>query len=82
MYSDNARTFHALLRQLPRCVSWRFIPEAAPWWGGFWERLVGVTKKVLRIALHICHMTFDELSATLYELAFFINLRPLTQSNG
>ena len=82
VYSDNARTFHALLSQLPRCVSWRFIPEAAPWWGGFWERLVGVTKKALRITLHMCHLTFDELSATLYELAFFINLRPLTQSDG
>ena len=82
VYSDNARTFRALLSQLPRSVTWRFIPEAAPWWGGFWERLVGVTKKALRITLHLCHLTFEELSATLYELAFFINLRPLTQGDG
>ena len=29
-YSDNARTFRALLGHLPRSVIWRFIPEAAP----------------------------------------------------
>ena len=43
IYSDNARTFHALLSHLLRCVTWRYIPEVAPCWGGFWERLVGVT---------------------------------------
>ncbi|XP_043236743.1 uncharacterized protein LOC122389116 isoform X2 [Amphibalanus amphitrite] len=82
VYSDNARTFRALLGHLPRSVTWKFIPEAAPWWGGYWERLVGVTKKALRITLHQCHLTFEELSATMYELAFFINLRPLTQGDG
>ena len=82
IYSDNARTFRALLGHLPRCVNWRFIPESAPWWGGFWERLVGVTKAALRCTLHMCHLTYDELAATLYELAFFINLRPLTQGDG
>ncbi|KAF0306014.1 hypothetical protein FJT64_022433 [Amphibalanus amphitrite] len=82
VYSDNARTFRALLGHLPRSVTWKFIPEAAPWWGGYWERLVGVTKKALRITLHQCHLTFEELSATMYELVFFINLRPLTQGDG
>ena len=82
IYSDNARTFHALLSHLPRCVTWRYIPEAAPWWGGFWERLVGVTKKALRTTLHLTHLSFEELAVCLYELAFMINLRPLTESDG
>ena len=81
IYSDNAKTFHALLSHLPRTVTWRFIPEAAPWWGGFWERMVGITKKSLKITLHQCHLTFDELAVTLYELAFHLNLRPLTTSD-
>ena len=76
--SDNARTFHALLGHVPRTVKWRFIPEAAPWWGGFWERMVGVTKKCLKITLHLCSLSHDELAATLYELAFHLNMRPLT----
>ncbi|XP_043205684.1 uncharacterized protein LOC122387583 isoform X1 [Amphibalanus amphitrite] len=82
VYSDNARTFHALTGHLPHSVTWKFIPESAPWWGGYWERLVGVTKKALRITLHLCHLSFEELSVTLYELAFAINLRPLTQDDG
>ena len=80
--SDNARTFRALLSHVPRSVKWRFIPEAAPWWGGFWERLVGVTKKALKITLHQCHLSHDELAVTLYELAFHLNLRPLTPGDG
>ena len=51
IFSDNAKTFHALLNHIPRSVTWRFIPEAAPWWGGFWERMVGITKKCLKITL-------------------------------
>ena len=81
IYSDNAKTFHALLSHLPRSVVWKFIPEAAPWWGGFWERMVGVTKKCLKITLHQCHLSFEELAVTLYELAFYLNLRPLTSSD-
>ena len=81
IFSDNAKTFHALLNHIPRSVTWRFIPEAAPWWGGFWERMVGITKKCLKITLHQCHLTFDELAVTLYELAFHLNLRPLTSTD-
>ena len=78
IYSDNARTFHALLAHIPSTVTWRFIPESAPWWGGFWERLVGLTKKSLRITLHLCRLSYEELAVTLYELAYHLNLRPLT----
>lgn len=76
--SDNAKTFHSLLSHIPRSVRWRFIPEAAPWWGGFWERMVGLTKKCMKTTLHQCHLSFEELGVTLYELAFHLNLRPLT----
>ena len=78
IYSDNAKTFKAMLHHIPRSVTWRFIPEAAPWWGGFWERLVGVTKKCLKITLHLCSLSHEALAATLYELAFHLNMRPLT----
>jgi hypothetical protein len=28
-------------------VQWRFIPAASPWWGGFYERMVGMMKNIL-----------------------------------
>jgi len=31
-----------------RGVTWKFIPKRAPWYGGFWERLVGVTKTAIK----------------------------------
>ena len=34
------------------------------------------------MTLHMCHLSFEELSVTLYELAFAINLRPLTVGDG
>jgi hypothetical protein len=29
----------------------KFIPENSPWWGGFWERLIGTVKSSLKIVL-------------------------------
>ena len=80
--SDNAKSFHMLQGLVPRTVSWRFIPEAAPWWGGFWERMVGLTKRALRVTLHQCHLSYQELSTTLYELSYHLNLRPLTTGDN
>ena len=32
-------------------IQWKFMMESAPWMGGFYERLVGITKKVLKKTL-------------------------------
>jgi len=32
-------------------VDWKFNPKRAPWYGGFWERLVGLTKQAIRKTL-------------------------------
>ena len=29
-------------------IKWKFITERAPWWGGFYERLIGLVKRRLR----------------------------------
>ena len=29
-------------------ITWKFITEQAPWWGGFYERLVGLVKRCLK----------------------------------
>ena len=76
--TDNAKTFRAMSRTLSPSIQWKFIPERSPWWGGFYERLVGVVKRSLRVSLHRRTIDFRTLQVILYEVAYFINLRPLT----
>ena len=75
-YSDNAKSFIKLARHLS--VPWHFIPERSPWWGGWWERLVGVIKSSLRKTLHLSLLSEDELRTVVTELEGVINERPLT----
>ena len=42
-------------------TTWKFITEMAPWKGGFYERLVGLTKRSLRKALGHAQITSHEL---------------------
>lgn len=77
--SDNAKSFHKILGLLPASVKWHYIPEASPWWGGFWERLVGSVKSAMKITLHQCHLRYEGLVTLFYELAMHLNLRPLTE---
>ena len=60
--SDNAKTFQATNKALkspfrnPKVANelenakteWRFNLERAPWWGGFFERMVGSVKRYFR----------------------------------
>ena len=92
IYSDNARTFklaanyfHTLERDgslqdflADRRISWRFSANLAPWWGGFWERMVRTTKDSLRKTIGTAKLSFSELETTLAEVSFAINSRPLT----
>ncbi|XP_044165233.1 uncharacterized protein LOC122949165 [Acropora millepora] len=90
--SDNAKTFRSSsqdIRKIPRAeevwrylankqISWNFIIEKAPWWGGFWERLVRSIKKPLKKILGRSTLSFDELCTVLVEIEGVINSRPLT----
>ena len=73
MVSDNAKTFKSIDKELrilyghplvreeleTRRIEWRFNLERAPWWGGFFERMVGSVKRCLRKfwAMLVCHLT-------------------------
>ena len=52
--------------------------ERAPWWGGFFERMVQSVKRCLRKVLGNARLTFDELLTTLVEVEGTLNSRPLT----
>ena len=90
--SDNAKTFKAAskvlktLREDPEVmahlaksrVEWRFNLEKAPWWGGFYERMVGSVKRCLKKVLGNAKLKFDELLTILLEVEGTLNCRPLT----
>ena len=76
--SDNARSFSQLAKGLRGLVTWRFIPPSAPWWGGFWERMVGTVKRACKKTLGSSSLSFVELQTVLTEVEDRINRRPLT----
>ena len=59
-------------------IEWRFNLERAPWWGGFFERMVGSVKRCLKKVLGNGQLTYDELLSILTEVEVTLNSRPLT----
>ena len=90
--SDNAKTFQVTEKALnnlfshpevaskldSRKIEWRFNLERAPWWGGFFERMVGSVKACLRKVIGNAQLTFDELLTVIVEVEGTLNSRPLT----
>ena len=90
--SDNAKTFRSSsrdIRNIARAeevwrflankqITWTFIIERAPWWGGFWERLVRSIKKPLKKIVGRSTLSFDELRTILVEIEGVVNSRLLT----
>ncbi|XP_042911012.1 uncharacterized protein [Parasteatoda tepidariorum] len=59
-------------------VKWLFSPPSAPWYGGFWERMVRCVKEFLRKCLSRACVTYEEMLTLLYDCEAAINARPLT----
>ena len=59
-------------------IKWQFVVERGPWWGGAWERLVGVVKRLLRRSLVQAVLSGEELVTSLTEVVKVINRRPIT----
>eukprot|EP00794_Sanderia_malayensis_P007378 gene7378-biopygen5953 len=90
--SDNAKTFQATARWLQAIVNnermqdllqeqkinWRFNLSRSPWWGGFFERMVGMVKNTFRKTLGLANLTVSELQEVLLDIEFCLNNRPLT----
>lgn len=89
--SDNAKTFQATKKWLKTLkkdedlfnflatkeIEWRFNMSRAPWWGGFFEHLIGMMKNTLSKAVGRALLTFEELEEVLLDVETFLNNRPL-----
>ena len=78
-----AMRFHAAREQLMKLFGpdrpvWRFIAPSAPWWGGWWERLIGSVKSALKRTVRQRSLTWVELKSTLHEVEACVNSRPLS----
>ena len=51
--------------------------RCAPWWGGFWERLVGMVKSCLKKSIGREKLSFTELLTVLLEVENILNNHPL-----
>ena len=59
-------------------VEWSFIPKRAPWFGGFWERMIGLTKTNMKKVLGRAFVSLDELNTIVAEIESTLNDRPIT----
>ena len=91
MYSDNGTNFvgaENLMKKLDwgklesklqvKKIKWIFNPPSAPWWGGWWERLVRTVKDLLRKMLGPAKLEAKGLGKCLAAVSCVINERPLT----
>lgn len=92
MISDNGTTFVGAANQIKnlfaserihtelsrRGTEWRFIIKRAPWYGGWWERLIGLTKTSIKKVLGLSYVDYHTLSTVITEIEAVINDRPLT----
>ena len=90
--SDNGKTFVSASKMLRalfnspavrrhlanKGVKWTFNFKRAPWWGGYFERLVQSVKRCLKKILKNAKVTSEELQTVLVEIESTLNSRPLT----
>ncbi|CAB3992659.1 uncharacterized protein LOC111346002 [Paramuricea clavata] len=59
-------------------IQWKFIVPRAPWWGGFYERLVKSVKLPLKKIFGNAMLDAEQMTTILTEIEAQINSRPLT----
>ena len=92
MLLDNVSTYLAAANELNKLfsckiilgalswkgVTWKFIPKHAPWYRGFWEWLIGLTKASLKKVLGRSYVSLLDLQTIIVEIKTILNDHPLT----
>ena len=91
IYSDNGSTFVKAAKWLTQArrdeelngflgshdVKWKYNLSRAPWWGGQFERLIGIVKTTMFKVIGRATLSWDELSEALLDVETQVNRRPL-----
>ena len=64
---------------LRRDMLWHFRPPSASHWGGVWERMIGMVRRILPAILSKTRLTDEILHTVFCEVDGIINGRPLTK---
>ena len=59
-------------------ISWKYILEKSPWWGGFYERIIGIIKNCLKKVIWKPCLRYYEVETVLVEIEHTLNSRLLT----
>ena len=92
IYSDNFKSFPKVYKDIVsllesskvsdylKCknIEWKYSLPRAPWFNGFTERLVGLTKSVLKRTLQRSLVTPEEFYTVLKEISCIVNHRPIS----
>ena len=55
----------------------KFILERSPWWGGYYERLVGLIKLCIKKVISRARLSFEELNTVIVQVEGALNGRAL-----
>ena len=91
IFSDNGRTLVSACKWLKNVqqdekmndwlakqnIQWQFNLSRAPWWGGQFERLIGVMKRSMYKAIGNGHLRWHKLEEVILDVETTLNNRPL-----
>ncbi|GFT51708.1 integrase catalytic domain-containing protein [Trichonephila clavipes] len=76
-------TFDVSLPELQKKkIRWKFNPPSAPWWGGWWEHLVQMTKAILRKILGRAALDYEGVNYVVRTLGLQLLFLILANLNG
>ena len=92
VYSDNVKTYVAAAKWIQNIkrdvlvedflikeeIKWKFILSRAPWWGGHFERMVGLVKQSLYKTTGYANLNLNKLEEILLDTEINLNNRSLT----
>ena len=92
IYSDNVKTFTATAKWIRgimkdeklneflvnQSIVWQFNLSRTPWWGGQFERIIGLTNQATYIVIGNARLKLNELEEFLLDVEITVNNRPLS----